>query len=394
MPAFIRHAYEQIDGESIPLSDRQLLDEIDDVTGSLLRRPVSSAPGTVPEPVRNHTVELLGAAGWISFRDGHVVPSSENGCVVGLDLGGTKLRGAICDCSGRILLEVEQPTVNTAPDSAVPQMMDMVRDLAQQCGIALQMIEGVAVGVPGVVDTDGRVALSPNVAFDRQTPLAQTLEAATGVPVSVDNDGNLSAFGEYTAGRGRSETTHSLAFLALGTGVGMGLIVDGHLLHGRSGGTGEIAFLPFGDDPFANASANPAGSFEAAVGSEAIRRAYRELSGGDARVREIFDRAETGDASAARVVERALRDIALGVGSVIALLDPGIVVLGGGIGARSGVAEAVGKLTATLVPSQCRVMASALGDRAGVVGALAYAREEAKLRLIEGRTARGRGAAA
>jgi glucokinase len=376
------------------LSDRQLLDAIDDVTGSLLRRPASTATTAVPELVRTHAAELLGAAEWVSFRDGQVISSPGAGCVVGLDLGGTKLRGALCDCGGRILLELEQPTVNTAPDSALPQMIEMVRDLARQSGVALDMLEGVAVGVPGVVDDQGRVALSPNVAFDRQTPLAQTLEAATAVPVSVDNDGNLSAFGEYTAGRGRSENTHSLAFLALGTGVGMGLIVDGHLLHGRSGGAGEIAFLPFGTDPFSSAAANPAGSFEAAVGSEAIRFSYKELSGKDARVREIFERAEAGDAGAARVVERTLRDIAMGVGAVIALLDPGIVVMGGGIGARPGVAEAIGKLTATLVPSQCRVVASALGDRAGVVGALAYAREQAKLRLIDGRAARSRGAAA
>jgi glucokinase len=374
------------------LSDRQLLDAIDDVTGSLLRRP--PAGGLAPELVQTQAAELLGAAEWVSFRDGRAVSSPSAGCVVGLDLGGTKLRGAMCDCSGRILAELEQPTVNTAPDSALPQMVEMVRDLARQCGIALDAIEGVAVGVPGVVDDGGRVALSPNVAFDRQTSLAQTLESATTVRVSVHNDGNLSAFGEYTAGRGRSENTHSLAFLALGTGVGMGLIVDGHLLHGRSGGAGEIAFLPFGDDPFSSAGQNPAGSFEAAVGSGAIRRAYRQLSGNDARVREIFEMAEAGDAHATRVIEQTMRDIAIGVAAVITLLDPGIVVTGGGIGARPGVAEAIGQLTAKLVPSQCRVMASALGDRAGVVGALAHAREQAKLRLIEGRTVRGRGAAA
>lgn len=81
------------------------------------------------------------------------------------------------------------------------------------------------------------------------------------------------------------------------------------------------------------------------------------------------------------------------MGAVISLIDPGIVVVGGGIGARPGVAETIGRLTATLVPTACRVVASALGDRAGVIGALAYAREQAKLRLIDGRDRR-RGAVA
>jgi glucokinase len=375
------------------VSDRQLLDAIDEATDSRLRRPVPAASRALPDQVRLYARQLLAEAGWLSRRGALPVPSGEHGCVVGLDLGGTKLRGALADCSGHILAEVEQPTTNTAPDSALHQMIEMVRTLAAMAGLTPERLEGVAVGVPGVVDQDGRVALSPNVAFDRRTPLGSTLEAAVGTSVDVDNDANLAAYGEYAAGRGRAENTQSLAFLTIGTGVGMGLIVDGHLLHGRTGAAGEIGYLPFGADPFAETPQHPGGSFEAAVGSDAIRRSFRERGGEDRDVRDIFELAETGDTRAAAVVDRTLRDVALGVGAVISLIDPGIVVIGGGIGARPGVAETIGGLTATLVPTACRVVASALGDRAGVIGALAYAREQAKLRLIEGRD-RSRGAVA
>jgi glucokinase len=374
------------------VSDRQLLDAIDEATDSRLRRPVPAASRALPDQVRLYARQLLAEAGWLSRRGDLPVPSGEHGCVVGLDLGGTKLRGALADCSGQILAEVEQPTTNTAPDSALHQMIEMVRTLATRAGLTPERLEGVAVGMPGVVDQDGRVALSPNVAFDRRTPLASTLEAAVGTSVDIDNDANLAAYGEYTAGRGRAENTQSIAFLAIGTGVGMGLIVDGNLLHGRTGAAGEIGYLPFGADPFAEAQ-HPGGSFEAAVGSDAIRRAFRQLGGDDRDVRDIFELAETGDTRAAAVVDRTLHDIALGVGAVISLIDPGIVVIGGGIGARPGVAETIGRLTANLVPTSCQVVASALGDRAGVIGALAYAREQAKLRLIEGRD-RSRGAVA
>ena len=158
----------------------------------------------------------------------------------------------------------------------------------------------------------------------------------------------------------------------------MGLIIDGRILRGRHGGAGEIAFVPFGPDPFAAARANPAGAFEAAVGSNAIRAAYATRTGATESVRVIFDRAGAGDAAARAVIDAALRDIAIGLGAVVALLDPGRIVVGGGIGARPGVAEALGAHLRVLVPSPCEVVTSRLGARAGVVGALAYARAAAQ----------------
>ena len=126
--AFIRHGNEQTCREPI-VSDRQLLDAIDEATESRLRRPVPSASAAIPEHVRRQAQQLLAEAGWLSRRGDLPLPSGELGCVVGLDLGGTKLRGALADCSGEIRVELEQPTANTAPDSALDQMIEMVRAL-------------------------------------------------------------------------------------------------------------------------------------------------------------------------------------------------------------------------------------------------------------------------
>jgi glucokinase len=177
--------------------------------------------------------------------------------VVGLDLGGTKLRGALADCSGQILAELEQPTSNAAPDSALHQMIEMVRSLASKPASrpSGSKVSRLASRVSSMQMAASRC--SPNVAFDRRTPLGSTLEAAIGTSVDIDNDGNLAACWRFTAGRGRTENTQSLAFLTIGTGVGMGLIVDGNLLHGRSGAAGEIGYLPFGADPFAEAPKHP-----------------------------------------------------------------------------------------------------------------------------------------
>lgn len=375
------------------MSDRLLLDAIDLVTARLKAGQVAAPAfegGAATEATR-----LLREAGWIELRGSEYVASSKRGLVIGLDLGGTKLRGAIGNAAGEILVEFDLPTVTDAPDHVLAQMADMARSLASQAGVQMEAVEHVTIGVPGVVAPDGRVVLSPNVSFDGNTPLAKTLQGRLGTEVTVDNDGNLSAYGELTDGCGRERGAHSLAFLAIGTGIGMGLIVDGHLLHGEGGGAGEIAFIPFGSDPFAEAAANRGGAFEAAVGTDGIRRAYGRATGKDIEVREIFDRAEAGDRSAAAVIEDTTRSIALGVATVIALLDPGIVVVGGGIGARPGLAEKIGALTARLVPTACDVVPSALGDRAGVIGAVAFACHQARLSLIEGAgTGEEKGAAA
>lgn len=369
------------------MSARHLLDAIDDLTAGLSGPGDDSATVIGDSSVAAEAARLLGAAGWLSDRLGKLAFARDRGLVVGLDLGGTKLRGAIGDAGGRIFDEIEQQTRNDAPDSAVGQIIEMVKTLAGRAAVPLERIEHIAVGVPGVIDPEGRVALSPNVSFSRSNNLSQTLGAALQRPVSIDNDGNLSAFGEFKVGRGRQYAAHSLAFLAIGTGVGMGLIIDGRMLRGSHGGAGEIAFIPFGPDPFAAARANPAGAFEAAVGSDGIRSAYMARTGKQARVREIFDLAEAGDREAGQVIEHLMRDIALGLGAVIALLDPSLVVVGGGIGARPGVAAAIERFTAQLASTPCHVVPSALGDRAGVVGAVAFARNQAMVRLIEGRGA-------
>ncbi|WP_421759019.1 ROK family protein [Devosia sp.] len=367
------------------MSDQQLLDAIDEVT----RRPGPWAPAapTASDESAQHTrmaIETLAAAGWIEDRgNGHFTLSRTRGLVIGLDLGGTKLRGAIGDAAGTISDEYDLPTSNNAPDSALAQIAEMAESLAARAGVPLSAIEQISVGVPGAVAPDGRVTVSPNVAFHQNTPLADTLIKKLGVPVSVDNDGNLSAYGEYMHGIGKERGARSLAFLALGTGVGMGLIVEGQMLRGASGAAGEIGLLPFGPDPFAAAAAEPDGAFEAAVGSEAIRRGYAARHPGtEFDARDVFERANAGDADAQAVIAEATRGIAVGVASVIALLDPGIVVIGGGIGARPGFAEAVARLTAQLFPTACDIVPSRLGERAGVVGALAQALNLSRRRLI------------
>ena len=288
-------------------------------------------------------------------------PADRPGHVIGLDLGGTKLLGAIASTEGGLIAEMSEPT---GPD-AFAQVVAMGRALMGAAGVA--GVAHLALGVPGAVAPDGRVFLAPNVHFGTDPRLGAALTLVLGCEVSVWNDCNAAAYGEYD-GQG------SLAFVALGTGIGIGLILNGHLVTGRSGAAGEIAYLPFGSDPYARARAHPEGGFEALVGTRALRAALP----GSPDVREIFARVEAGDAAAAAVVERLTDDLAAGLAATIALVDPGLVVLGGGIGSRAGLAERLVPKVAALVPTPCTIRASRFGDRAGLMGALALARRLAR----------------
>lgn len=369
---FIRHAYEQIE---FPLSNFALLAAVDDV----LDNPPPSSNG-----VRGDIAERLKAAGWLAESDA-------KGLVIGLDLGGTKLIGAIANARGAILAERTAPTETAEALSALDQMTQMVSDLLANAGAQARQVAQIVVGVPGVVAADGSVSLSPHVRFPTGTSLGEALGKATGLPVFVENDANIAAFGEYVS---RRLASGALAFVALGTGIGMGLIVEGGIVRGASGAAGEIGTLPFGADPIAALAEHPGGAFEATVSTGGILSRYRAAGGAASSVREIFERADADEAIAREVVDASLRDLAHGLGTVVALLDPGVIVLGGGIGARPGVAEGVGKWLAQMVPTACAVVPSTLGNRAGLLGALAQAHRLARLAFVKTIAEMAQGAAA
>jgi predicted NBD/HSP70 family sugar kinase len=197
------------------------------------------------------------------------------------------------------------------------------------------------------------------------------LRDGLGTEVIVENDVNIAAIGEQWLGKAKGKST--FAFLALGTGFGMGVLSDGKLMRGAHGAAGEIAYLPIGGDPFDPATREH-GTLEAAVAAAGIVRRYRAAGGETAAtVREIFDRMAAGDPVAAATIAETARLIALTALTVATLLDPEMIVLGGSIGARAELVAKVRELLAGCMPAPVPVEASALGNRAGIVGALAVA---------------------
>lgn len=291
--------------------------------------------------------------------------------VAGVDLGGTQLRMAIANLACAVVAEASEATDPRGGKAVVDQIAGLAARLAQEHGILQERIRLLVIGTPGVLDpASGSLKLAPNIAdFDR-IDVAGLLRGAFGADIIIENDVNVGALGERWLGLAKGIET--FVYIALGTGLGMGIVSDGKIIRGAHGSAGEIANLPIGGDPFDPAN-RLHGTLETAVGSAGIIARYVAAGGRpDATVRDLFDRL-SDDPLAKRVIDETARLMALAVVAVAATVDPEIVVLGGSIGARPEFVDAVRRDLAALVPTPVRVEASALGNRSGIAGALAIA---------------------
>ena len=294
---------------------------------------------------------------------------AEVALLMGCDVGGTKVHSVLADLEGNCLAEVRE---STAPEGGAALVAQVVRhrdQLLAQVGGHGAPLMAAGLGIPGAVDPkSGRISRMPNIAGLHDADLAGLLSKALGLPVAVENDVTLAAQGEYWLGH-RAE---SMAFLALGTGIGLGQMVHGQMLRGASGTAGEVAALPIGANPFDPATF-ATGALESTVSAASLVAAY-EARGG-ARGQTLHDLFAADDPRFQDILDRLAERLALTVMSIAAITDPEIVVFGGSVGQRSDI---VSRVSAQLqrVPHpmpECRI--SRLGNRAGVLGAVWLARQ-------------------
>jgi predicted NBD/HSP70 family sugar kinase len=291
--------------------------------------------------------------------------------VLGIDLGGTKLHIALSDLSGQVVAEAVEPTAPEGGIHVVQQIGRIADQLIESAGIERQRLLGGVMGSPGVVDpVSGAIAIAPNIpafdSFDVQGALRDRLD----VEVAIENDVNLAAVGEHW--RGNSRNARTFAFIAMGTGIGMGLFADGRLVRGARGAAGEIAYLPLGGDPY-DARGLRLGTLETAICSAAITDRYAGHGGTPGRtVRQIFD-CLGEDEAAQRTIDEVARIIAIAILAVQSVIDPEVVVLGGSIGVRPELGKKVVDQLARCMRDPVPVEVSALGSRATLIGAIGSA---------------------
>lgn len=200
--------------------------------------------------------------------------------------------------------------------------------------------------------------------------MIKALQGIFRCDVIIENDVNAAVIGESWKGSGIG--LDSVAFVSLGTGIGLGVLVNGKLMRGAKGAAGEIAYLPFGADPYRSESLER-GALECAIGARGILERYGNPTDGAVTVRDILEAAEKGEAKALATVQETARLAALLVVSVHAMLDPGKIILGGNVGRNPLMVRMVKEALATSTRSTISLEASTLASRATLVGAVAIA---------------------
>jgi len=262
----------------------------------------------------------------------------------------------------------------------------MITDAVEAVGGQYGPLRHVGVSAPGVIHADGRtMSIAHNLGDDGPFDLLTPLEQAVPVPVALDNNVNLAALGERWRGLARDVPT--FAFLAVGAGIGMGLVYQGEIVRGAHGAAGEVAYLPL---PPNLPPAQRSGHGQERLANEAS--GYRMLAQVRASpdwpgtrpetVAELFAQAEAGVPAARDLVEAEGRHVALAVASACAVFDPELVVLGGGVGSNPMLLPMVREAVAALVPFPPRVETSALGGDASLTGALVLALDAARVELL------------
>jgi predicted NBD/HSP70 family sugar kinase len=304
------------------------------------------------------------------------------GYVLGLDIGQQYLRGALADLSGQI---VGRSAVRSRATSVTGRVADLVRladSLCGDAGIGRADVTQTVIGSPGVYDPRrGAIVLAGGLAGWGKPAVLAGLREAFGPQLVIENDIDAAAVAEREHGHGQQVGT--FAFVSVGTGIGMGLVIDGRLHRGVHGVAGEIAFMPISAEPGGPAEdVRRRGMLEAGAAASAVVRAARRAGmRGPVSARRVFEAAARGDERAAEVVAAEALLVAKAVCAIITVVDPELIVLGGGIGQGPGFAAAVTAELSRLAPVLPDVRVSALGTDAVVDGCLASGAEVAWQRL-------------
>ncbi|AEK41964.1 ROK family transcriptional regulator [Amycolatopsis mediterranei] len=298
------------------------------------------------------------------------------GHVVGVDIGRRVLRIAVADLEGSIVARLDEPNRCRSASALVRTVGESVERAVSSAGLHAHEVVSTVVGTPGVPDpATGTVHRAPNLpGWERRGLLHELVSAlaARGSDVVVENDANLCAVGEHALGAALGVDV--LVCLTVGTGIGMGLLVDGKLFRGAHGAAGEIADLPFGALP-SGAGARRPGPVETAAAGQAVLAAARSRGLTKARsAKDVFRLARAGDARALAVVEEEAEKLAYVVSAVTAVLDPRLIVLGGGIGGNTDLLAApMRRALAATIPVVPEIVAGQLGEDAVLAGAIATA---------------------
>ncbi len=308
--------------------------------------------------------------------------------VLAVDLGGTKLALAVVSPEGKLLAGIQEPTCQDGPEAGIEQIVRMARTLLNTPAIPPLKVDGVGVGIPAVLERETDFVIwGPNLNGWRDVALRPVLETALDLPVCVEYDGHTAVLGEYWLGAGKG--FHSVVDVIIGTGIGGGLILEDRLVRGFNRLAGAAGwFVLSGDPKLRDDRAHSVGFWEAmAAGPSLALQAQTDLAlHPDSRLAQltnpitavdIFTAAEQGDEFATQLLDRLAGWLGLGIANIVSLVNPEVVILGGGVGSQCerllpSIQEIVQRWAQPISARDVHVKISPLGGQAGLFGA-AYA---------------------
>ncbi|MCS0603772.1 ROK family protein [Streptomyces sp. LP11] len=308
-------------------------------------------------------------------------PDPAAGYVLGVDIGRTWLRVAVVDLDGAVAARADVRNRARTSTALAGLVVDTARRVIADAALDPAAVVHGVVGTPGVYDpARRRVRYAAHLPGWGRAGIVDRLGEELGMPLEVHNDANLAALGEYTYGAGAG--SRLLAYLLIGTGLGMGVVAEGRLCTGAHGLAGEIGFLPWPGGP------KPERLEDAVSGVAVVAAARRFGMSGRLTAKAVFDAARLGVPAAVRAVELEAERVAYTVAAAAAVLDPDLIVLGGGVG--QGVDLLLGPVREhlrALTPLRPRIAPSRLGEDAVLLGAVATALDTARDLVFEHRTA-------
>src|SRR3954468_19261802 len=301
--------------------------------------------------------------------------SPDAGHVVGVDIGRRAIRVAVADLDGSIVARLDEPNRCRSASALVRTVSEAVERAVASAGLTPHDVVSTVVGTPGVPDpATGTVHRAPNLpGWERRGVLHElvTALAGAGSDVVAENDAHPCAVGEHALGAALGVDV--LVCLTVGTGIGLGLLVEGRLFRGAHGAAGEIADLPFGPLP-AGAGARRPGPMETAAAGQAVVSTARSLGLTARSAKDVFRLARASDSRALRVVTEEAEKLAYVVAAVTAVLDPRMIVLSGEIGGNADLlASPMRTALAATLPVVPQIVAGQLGADAVLAGAIATA---------------------
>jgi glucokinase-like ROK family protein len=311
------------------------------------------------------------------------------GTIVGIDMGATHLRLVVTDYSAHVLEEIEHPfSVADGPAECLKLIDQDLTSILSKLNKSISDVTAIGMDVPGpVVANTGMVSSPPIMPGWDGYPIQKHLEELWHLPVSIGNDAELGALGEWAYGAGRNE--RNLAYIKVGTGVGAGLLLDGRIYRGATGTAGEIGHVTIVDNGPLCTCGNY-GCLEAMAGGSAIARKAREAIATGRRTQlssleinkihavDVAQAAQKGDLVAQQIVTDAGRYLGIAIASLVNVFNPGLVVIGGGVSTLGDlllepIRKTVLERSLHSAAKAVRITSAVLGRRASSMGAVVQA---------------------